>query len=101
MLIPNKCKIFFSAGMTEGKASNDTNKDVVSHSSHPSDKAEQMIKFKVCLSGQKNVGKTSIFNRLQGKKFSGQPRTTEEFAWHTVDVGAITVKVKFSLLLST
>ena len=55
--------------------------------------AEQMKKFKVCLSGQKNVGKTSIFNALRGKAFSSNPRNEEQMHEHIVEVDGTKIQV--------
>ena len=49
--------------------------------------------FKVCLSGQKDAGKTSIFNALRGVPFRRDPKAEINMIYHTVDVDGEEVKV--------
>ncbi len=50
--------------------------------------------FKICLTGQKNVGKTSIFNAIRGKPFTKNPKAEINYYSHVVNVDGENVKVR-------
>eukprot|EP00794_Sanderia_malayensis_P019012 gene19012-20924_t len=50
--------------------------------------------FKICLTGQKNAGKSSIFNALRGKPFSKTPIAEINYYDHIVSVNGENVHLK-------